>query len=98
MPDLMLTEEEQMLQTTVRDFVDREIAPRAREADEKGEFQWENWRGLADLGLMGLGIETKYGGSGPAGYRQVSIAAEEVEWNYAPSGKNNIKPKMGLGE
>ncbi len=78
MPDLMLTEEEQMLQTTVRDFVDREIAPRAREADEKGEFQWENWRGLADLGLMGLGIETKYGGSGPAGYRQVSIAAEEV--------------------
>jgi len=38
MPDLMLTEEEQMLQTTVRDFVDREIAPRAREADEKGEF------------------------------------------------------------
>ncbi|MCI0864367.1 MAG: acyl-CoA dehydrogenase family protein, partial [Chloroflexi bacterium] len=78
MPDLILTEEEQMLQTTVRDFVDREIAPRAREADEKGEFQWDNWRGLADLGLTGLGIDTKYGGSGPAGYRQVSIAAEEV--------------------
>jgi alkylation response protein AidB-like acyl-CoA dehydrogenase len=78
MPDLILTEEEQMLQTTVRDFVDREIAPRAREADEKGEFQWENWRGLADMGLMGLGIDTKYGGQGPSGYRQVSIAAEEV--------------------
>ena len=78
MPDLILTEEEQMLQTTVRDFVDREIAPKAKEADEKGEFQWESWRGLADLGLTGLGIDTKYGGSGPAGYRQVSIAAEEV--------------------
>ena len=78
MPDLILTEEEQMLQTTVRDFVDREIAPRAKEADKNGEFQWENWRGLADLGLTGLGIDTKYGGSGPAGYRQVSIAAEEV--------------------
>jgi len=78
MPDLILTEEEQMLQTTVRDFVDREIAPRAKEADEKAEFQWENWRGLADLGLTGLGIDTKYGGSGPAGYRQVTIAAEEV--------------------
>ena len=38
MPDLILTEEEQMLQTTVRDFVDREIDPRAREADEKAEF------------------------------------------------------------
>jgi alkylation response protein AidB-like acyl-CoA dehydrogenase len=78
MPDVILTEEEQMLQTTVRDFVDREIAPRAKEADEKAEFQWENWRGLADLGLTGLGIDTKYGGSGPAGYRQVAIAAEEV--------------------
>jgi alkylation response protein AidB-like acyl-CoA dehydrogenase len=78
MPDQILTEEEQMLQTTVRDFVDREIAPKAKEADEKGEFQWENWRGLADLGLTGLGIDTKYGGSGPVGYRQVAIAAEDI--------------------
>jgi alkylation response protein AidB-like acyl-CoA dehydrogenase len=85
MPDVILTEEEQMLQTTVRDFVDREIAPRAKEADEKAEFQWENWRGLADLGLTGLGIDTKYGGSGPAGYRQVAIAAEEVARGDASS-------------
>ena len=78
MPDLILTEEEQMLQSTLRDFVDKEIAPKAKESDEKGEFQWENWRALADLGMTGLGIDSKYGGSGPAGYRQVSIAAEEV--------------------
>ncbi len=87
MPDVILTEEEQMLQTTVRDFVDREIAPRAKEADEKAEFQWENWRGLADLGLTGLGIDTKYGGSGPAGYRQVAIAAEEVARGDASNSK-----------
>jgi len=78
MPDLILNEEEQMLQTALRDFVDREIAPKAKESDERGEFQWEAWRGLADLGLTGLGVDVKYGGSGPAGYRQVSIAAEEV--------------------
>ena len=78
MPDLILTEEEQMLQTTLRGFVDQEIAPKANESDERAEFQWEQWRGLAGLGLMGLGVDTKYGGSGPAGYRQVSIAAEEV--------------------
>ena len=36
------------------------------------------WRGFAELGLTGLGVDVKYGGSGPAGYRQVSIAAEEV--------------------
>ena len=78
MPDLILTEEEQMLQTTLRGFVDQEIAPKAKESDERAEFQWEQWRGLAGLGLMGLGIDTKYGGSGPASYRQVSITAEEV--------------------
>ena len=78
MPDLILNEEEQMLQTTLRDFVDREIAPKAKESDERAEFQWDAWRGLAELGLTGLGVDVKYGGSGPAGYRQVSIAAEEV--------------------
>jgi len=78
MPDQILNEEEQMLQTTLREFVDREIAPKAREADEKGEFQWDAWRGMSELGLTGLGIDTKYGGSGPASYRQVSIAAEEI--------------------
>ena len=78
MPDLILDEEEQMLQTLVRDFADRELIPRAKEADEKQEFSWENWRGMAELGLTGVGIDTEYGGSGPAGYRQVSIVAEEV--------------------
>ncbi|MCS5656926.1 MAG: acyl-CoA dehydrogenase family protein [Dehalococcoidia bacterium] len=78
MPDLILNEEEQMLQTLVRDFADRELIPRAKESDEKQEFSWENWRGMAGLGLTGVGIDTEYGGSGPAGYRKVSIVAEEV--------------------
>ena len=78
MPDLILSEDEQMLQTMVRDFADRELIPRAREADERQEFSWENWKGMADLGLTGVGIDTKYGGSGQAGYRKVAIVAEEV--------------------
>ena len=78
MPDLILSEDEQMLQTMVRDFADRELIPRAREADERQEFSWENWKGMADLGLTGVGIDTEYGGSGPAGYRKVAIVAEEV--------------------
>jgi len=35
MPDLILTEEEQMLQSTLRDFVDKEIAPKAKEWTKK---------------------------------------------------------------
>ena len=70
MPDLILSEDEQMLQTMVRDFADRELIPRAREADEKQEFSWENWKGMANLGLTGVGIDTKYGRQRPAGYEK----------------------------
>ena len=77
MTGMILTEEERMLQNLVRDFADRELIPRAREVDEKEEFSWENWKGMAQLGLTGIGIDVKYGGSG-GGYRQVAIAAEET--------------------
>ena len=77
MADLLLTEEERMLQTLVREFADRELAPRSREIDEKEEFSWENWNGMAALGLTGIGIDPAYGGSG-GGYRQMAIAEEEV--------------------
>ena len=77
MPDPMLNEEERMLQTLVRDFADRELAPRAREVDEREEFDWQNWQGMARLGLTGIAIDPVYGGGG-GGYRQVAIAMEEV--------------------
>ncbi|HLF03663.1 MAG TPA: acyl-CoA dehydrogenase family protein [Dehalococcoidia bacterium] len=77
MADLLLNEEERMLQALVRDFADRELKPRAREVDEAEEFPWESWRGMARLGLTGIGLDPKYGGSG-GGYRQIAIAAEEV--------------------
>lgn len=77
MPDPLLNEQESMLQTLVRDFADRELAPRAREVDEKEEFDWPNWQGMARLGLTGIGIDPQYGGSG-GGYRQIAIAAEET--------------------
>ncbi len=77
MSDPMLNEEERMLQNLVRDFAERELAPRAREVDEKEEFDWKNWEGMARLGITGIGIDPKYGGGG-GGYRQVAIAAEEI--------------------
>ena len=68
MPDLLLTEEERMLQSAVREFADRELTPRSREVDEREEFSWENWNGMAALGLTGIGIDPALGGSG-GGYR-----------------------------
>ena len=77
MPEMMLSEEELLLRNTVRDFADREIAPRAADYDESGEFPWDNFRGLAELGLFGLTIDERYGGSGGT-TRQLAIAVEEI--------------------
>ncbi len=77
MADMILTEEEQMLQNLARDFADKELMPRAKEVDDKEEFSWETWKGMSDLGLTGISIDTKYGGGG-GGYRQTAILASEI--------------------
>ena len=98
MPGLSFTEEERMLQSTVRDFVDREVAPRASESDQKEEFSWETWQGMAALGLTGIGIDEKYGGggSGSGTYRQVALVAEEIARGDAAASVN-LLAHLSLG-
>ena len=77
MDNLLITEEEQLLRTTVRDFADSVLAPRASAYDQSGDFPADNIEGLAELGLFGLGIDEGYGGSGGTA-RQGAIVAEEL--------------------
>ena len=77
MSDQLLSEDELLLKNTVRDFADRELAPRAAAYDESGDFPWDNIRGLASLGLLGLTIDEEYGGSGGSA-RQLVLAMEEI--------------------
>ncbi|MDP7578031.1 MAG: acyl-CoA dehydrogenase family protein [SAR202 cluster bacterium] len=72
-----LSEEESLLKSTVGEFADQVLAPRAADYDKSGEFPWSNIRELADLGMFGLTIKEEYGGSGGTS-RQLSIVAEEV--------------------
>ena len=63
--DLGLSEEQEMIKTTSRDFLDKECPKslvRAIEEDEKG-YSPELWKKMADLGWMGLVFEEKYGGT-----------------------------------
>ncbi|HZN04401.1 MAG TPA: acyl-CoA dehydrogenase family protein, partial [Candidatus Polarisedimenticolia bacterium] len=46
-----LTDIQGMIRETVRDLARKEFAPRAAKLDETGEFPWENFRKLAELGL-----------------------------------------------
>ncbi|MBM2825509.1 MAG: acyl-CoA dehydrogenase [Dehalococcoidales bacterium] len=62
--DFRLTDEQQMVQKTVRDFATKRLAPVADEIDRKQEFPRANFKGLSELGLTGIGIPAEYGGSG----------------------------------
>ena len=66
-----------MIREQVNAFAREEIAPRAAEIDEKNEFPNELWRKFGDLGLLGITVDEKYGGSG-LGYVEHVIAMEEI--------------------
>jgi alkylation response protein AidB-like acyl-CoA dehydrogenase len=61
--DFSLSEEQQLLKKTVREFAEAEIGPHAREWDEKQEFPREVFTRLGELGLMGVVWPAQYGGS-----------------------------------
>ena len=60
--DFELTEIQQMIRETVRDFAEREIKPIAQELDEKAEFSYDLTQKMGELGLFGMYLPEKYGG------------------------------------
>jgi len=72
------TEEQLLLRKTVRQFVDNEIIPHMAKWELEGAFDPIIWKRLADLGLMGVCIPEKYGGSG-MDYNSLAIVCEELE-------------------
>jgi alkylation response protein AidB-like acyl-CoA dehydrogenase len=72
-----LTEEQRLWREAVRDFADKELIPRARETDEKAQFNWEAVRKMGPLGLLGLNASEEYGGAGVDAL-SAAIAIEEI--------------------
>jgi short/branched chain acyl-CoA dehydrogenase len=72
-----LTEEQNLIRETVRDFAEREIKPVAKELDEKAEFSHDLTRKMGELGLFGMYLPEKYGGQG-LDYLSYIIAVEEI--------------------
>ena len=78
MIDFRPTEENRLVQRTVRDFVADEIQPHIREWDEKGEVHRELFARMAELGLLGAPIHNAWGGSG-MDYVSFAMICEELE-------------------
>jgi short/branched chain acyl-CoA dehydrogenase len=72
-----LTEEQELIRQTVRDFAEREIKPIAQELDEKETFSTELTNKMGELGLFGMYLPEKYGGQGLDTLSYI-IAVEEL--------------------
>jgi len=66
-----------MLRETVRDFAQKEIAPRAAEVERANDFPADLWKKLGALGLLGITVEEEYGGTN-MGYLAHIVAMEEL--------------------
>ena len=75
--DFELSEEQRMIRQAVREFAEKEIAPKARHVDETGEFPAETFRKMGELGLMGIPFPEEYGGAGGDSVSTM-LAIEEV--------------------
>jgi alkylation response protein AidB-like acyl-CoA dehydrogenase len=62
--ELDLSEEQQLLRETVRDFAEKELLPQAIAIDREARFPLETFRKMAELGLLGLPIPAEYEGAG----------------------------------
>ncbi|PLX11089.1 MAG: acyl-CoA dehydrogenase [Marinilabiliales bacterium] len=72
-----LSEEQNLIRETVREFAEREIKPLAKELDEKAEFSLELTKQIGEMGLFGMNLPEKYGGQGLDTLSYI-IAVEEI--------------------
>jgi len=84
--DFSLTEEQEILRDSIKNFTQKEIQPYVKESDEKGKWPEQLTGKLAEMGLLGIIIPTEYQG---AGYSNVDyvIILEEI---------SKVDPSVGL--
>ncbi len=74
-----LTDEQTLLEQSVREWGAREVAPRIRELDRAHKFDRGILPQMAELGLLGISVPANYGGAG-LDYVCLGLASEELEY------------------
>lgn len=77
MLEFKLTEEQELLRKTVREFAEEQVAPKAAQMDEEEEFDWSLWDQMAEMGLTGIPFPEEYGGA-EMDNLSYAIAVEEL--------------------
>ena len=85
--EFILTDEQQMLRRSVREFAESEIAPHTRRMDESKEFPHALFRKMGQMGYLGITIPEKYDGAAMT-FQQYAIILEEIA---------RIDPAISLG-
>lgn len=75
--NLDLTEEQIMIQQAARDFAQSELLPGVIERDNEQKFPTEQVKKMAELGFLGMMVDSKYGGAGMDSISYV-LAMEEI--------------------
>src|SRR6187551_2381862 len=76
--DFALTDEQRLIQDTVRQFVDERVLPVAVQNDIDHRLDLELIEGMAELGILGIVVPEEYGGAG-LDFVAEALACEEIE-------------------
>jgi glutaryl-CoA dehydrogenase (non-decarboxylating) len=77
--DLDLTDEQRLLEQSVREWAAQEVAPRIHDLDREHRFDRGLLPKMAQLGLLGICVPQEYGGAG-MDYVSLGLACEELEY------------------
>lgn len=84
--DFLLTQEQEILRDSIRNFAQKEIQPLVKDSDEKGKWPEELTKKLGEMGLLGIIIPPEYQGAGYSNVDYVLIL-EEI---------SKVDPSVGL--
>jgi alkylation response protein AidB-like acyl-CoA dehydrogenase len=76
--DFLLSDEQRMVQQMVREFAQKEVAPKIKDYDRAQQMAPFVLPRMAELGIMGICIPVRYGGQG-MDYISLGLACEELE-------------------
>ena len=76
-----LTEEQELIRDSAREFAETELKPNAKKLDETHEFPWEWVKRAGELGFFGLAVSEEYGGVGADTVSEALVMEEIAKYS-----------------